>query len=248
MALVLLVAAIGGLLWWLHARNFESTDDAFIDAHIVRLAPQTAGRVTAVYVDDNALVEAGHPVIDIDASDVQARVAQARAQRAQAQAGVQKRGPDHRQPGGLSPVARRPRGGRGRGDQGGQDLARYRALLAINPRPWRPSSSTRRWRRRGRPPPRRIRPQARAQTARGPARREPHADRVEPGSGRAPPRPSLQQANVNLGYNRLVSPVAGHVTQKTVAVGNYVQAGTQLLAIVPLNVWVTANFKETQLA
>ena len=58
----------------------------------------------------------------------------------------------------------------------------------------------------------------------------------------------LQEANVNLGYNRLVAPVAGHVTQKTVAVGNYVQAGTQLLAIVPLKVWVTANFKETQLA
>ena len=56
------------------------------------------------------------------------------------------------------------------------------------------------------------------------------------------------QARLNLGYAHIVAPVDGHVVQRTVALGNYVTPGQQLMAIVPLQVWVTANFKETQLA
>jgi membrane fusion protein (multidrug efflux system) len=56
------------------------------------------------------------------------------------------------------------------------------------------------------------------------------------------------QARINLGYTHIVSPIDGHVAQRTVALGNYVTPGTQMMAIVPLQIWVTANFKETQLA
>jgi membrane fusion protein (multidrug efflux system) len=58
----------------------------------------------------------------------------------------------------------------------------------------------------------------------------------------------LNEAGINLGYSKIVAPIAGHIAQKTVAAGDYVQPGTQLLALVPLQLWVTANFKETQLA
>jgi membrane fusion protein (multidrug efflux system) len=58
----------------------------------------------------------------------------------------------------------------------------------------------------------------------------------------------LDEAGISLGYTRIVAPIAGHVTQRSVAVGDYVQPGTQILAIVPLQLWVTANFKETQVA
>ena len=50
---------IGGVLYWLHARQFESTDDAFVDTHIVRLAPQVAGTLVQVADIDNRHVEAG---------------------------------------------------------------------------------------------------------------------------------------------------------------------------------------------
>ncbi|HEY4890083.1 MAG TPA: HlyD family secretion protein, partial [Reyranella sp.] len=51
------LAAIGvGVAWWLEARDYESTDDAFIDAHMVRVAPQVTGRVAVVPVDDNQAV------------------------------------------------------------------------------------------------------------------------------------------------------------------------------------------------
>ena len=60
-------------------------------------------------------------------------------------------------------------------------------------------------------------------------------------------RALLEQARLNLGYTKIVAPVSGEVN-KTVVVGMNVQEGQQLLTVVPLNeVWVTANFKETQL-
>ena len=153
MILVLLVAALGGLLWWLNARNFESTDDAFVDAHIVRLAPQTSGRVTAVYVEDNALVEAGHPIIDIDSSDVRTRVAQAEAQKSQAQAGVDNaraqivvNEANYRQS--LSDLA----AAEGRGDQGGAGPDAISRSPGDQPPPrWRPSNWTKPRLQRGKP-------------------------------------------------------------------------------------------------
>ena len=248
MAVVLLTALIGGILWWLNARKFESTDDAFIDTHIVRLAPQTSGRVTAVYVDDNALVEAGHPVIDIDSADVQTRVAQAQAQKAQAQAGVDNARAQivvdqtsYRQA--QSDVA----ANEAVAVKAARDLARYRNLQAINPAAVAPQQidqavATAEQTAAQRDSARKVVGTRLAQVAAAKTQVKSNEDQVKAADA------SLQEANVNLSYNRLVAPVAGHVTQKTVAVGAYVQAGTQLLAIVPLQVWVTANFKETQLA
>ena len=59
---------------------------------------------------------------------------------------------------------------------------------------------------------------------------------------------SLQQAELNLGYTRITAPISGQITQKVVDLGQYVSPGELLFTIVPLNqVYVTANFKETQL-
>ena len=55
-------------------------------------------------------------------------------------------------------------------------------------------------------------------------------------------------AQINLGYTEITAPVDGHVTQRNAALGNYVTPGQDLMTIVPLQLWVTANFKETQLA
>jgi membrane fusion protein (multidrug efflux system) len=58
----------------------------------------------------------------------------------------------------------------------------------------------------------------------------------------------VTKAETNLGYCRIVAPEDGRVTRKNVEPGSYVQAGEQLFAVVPSNVWVVANFKETQLS
>jgi membrane fusion protein (multidrug efflux system) len=245
---VIALLLLGGIIFWLNARNYESTDDAFIDAHMVRMAPQIAGRVTQVLVTDNQRVEAGQPLATLDSADVQTKVAQAEAQRAQAESQVDAaraqiaiNSANYEQALAQVMVAE------AQADNAASDLARYRALLAANPAAVAQQQLDQ------------ALAQARQTSAqRDSARRaakaradEITAARTQVASGLDQVRAAqsqLNDANINYGYTQLVAPVAGHVAQKTVAVGAYAQAGAQLLAIVPLDVWVTANFKETQLA
>ncbi|MDQ2879615.1 MAG: HlyD family secretion protein, partial [Pseudomonadota bacterium] len=88
--LIVVVAAIvvGGTLYYLDARQYESTDDAFIDAHIVRLAPTVAGTLNYVADVDNRHVQAGQLLAVIEASGPQAKVGEANANVEQAAAQV----------------------------------------------------------------------------------------------------------------------------------------------------------------
>jgi membrane fusion protein (multidrug efflux system) len=62
-------------------------------------------------------------------------------------------------------------------------------------------------------------------------------------------RAALQQAQLNLGYTHIIAPITGQITQKSVDLGQYVSAGQLVFTIVPLSqIYITANFKETQLA
>jgi multidrug resistance efflux pump len=96
---------VGGVLWWLEARQWESTDDAFIDAHMVLVAPQVAGRVARVLVNDNQEVAAGQLMVQLDPAYFQAQLDQAVANRAAAEGSLAKprrswprRSPPHRNP------------------------------------------------------------------------------------------------------------------------------------------------------
>ena len=244
---VLVLAAVGGLIFWLIARNYESTDDAFIDTHIVRLAPQVSGRVTQVLVGDNQAVNAGQPLIAIDSADLETRVAQAKAQEAQAEAQVDNARVQiavneaaYQQALADVDAASAP------ADNAARDLLRYRRLKALNPAAVDQQQLDQ------------LESQARqtgaqydaaVRAARAKAEQV-KASRTQVTSGEDQERAAqsqLNEANINFGYARIAAPLAGHVAQKTVAVGNYVEPGTQLMAIVPLKIWVTANFKETQL-
>ncbi len=246
-ALVLILLLIGTLLWWLHARHFESTDDAFIDTHIVRLASQIAGQVIAVTVDDNTLVEPGQALILIDSADAHSRVAQAMAQQAAAQAQVENARAQIR----VSEATY----GQSRADIAAaeapariaaQDLARYQRLANLNPAAVAAQQLDQA---------RSTAQQTSSQLAA--ARKAAQIRLAQVGASHAlllagekqveAAKAQLDEAGISLGYTQIVAPTAGHVTQKSVAVGDYVQPGTQILAIVPLQLWVTANFKETQI-
>jgi membrane fusion protein (multidrug efflux system) len=58
---------------------------------------------------------------------------------------------------------------------------------------------------------------------------------------------AVEQAELNLGYSKVIAPVDGYVTKEAVATGDYVQVGQAFMSLVPPRVWITANFKETQL-
>lgn len=247
-AVVLLAILIGGLLWWLHARHFETTDDAYVDTHIVRLAPQISGQVVRVLAVDNEFVRAGDLLVLIDSASTQTQVAQAEAQRAQAQAQVDNalaqvrvNAAAYRQAQADVAAAQAP------ASNAALDLARYNALLALNRLAVAQQQLD----------------QARAQAVQTAAQRDAAmrtvqerqeqiaASRTQVTAGRDQVRAAQAQLNaagINLGYTKITAPVDGYITQKTVALGNYVQPGTQMMAMVPTRLWVTANFKETQLA
>jgi membrane fusion protein (multidrug efflux system) len=214
---VLLVA--GGVIWWLIARHYEDTDDAFIDTHIVRLAPQIAGQVTAVLAQDNQLVRQGDLLIAINSSDAQTRLDQILAQKAQAQTT-------------LAQALAGEAGAAAQAQNANRDFARYVALKKTAPA---------------------AVAQQQMDQAQATARNA-NAQRAQTEAQIAGARAQIKSydaqiaaARLSLGYTRIAAPITGHVAQKTVAVGDYVSPGQQLLAIVPLRLWVTANFKETQL-
>ena len=82
----LAVVAIAGLLWWLHARKFEDTDDAQVDGYISSVSPRVPGTVVRVLVEDNQPVKPGDLLVELDAADLEVAMAQARAAVAQAEA------------------------------------------------------------------------------------------------------------------------------------------------------------------
>src|SRR4030095_11817263 len=78
-AIVFLVGAIVGVRYWLYARSHESTDDAFIDGHIIQISPKASGYVSKLYVTDNQEVKAGDLLVELDARDYEARLERAKA-------------------------------------------------------------------------------------------------------------------------------------------------------------------------
>ncbi len=247
--LVLVVGSIviGSVLYYLDARQYESTDDAFVDAHIVRISPTVAGTLKEVADIDNRHVEAGHLLAVIAASGPEARLSeasanvkqaeaqfeQARAQVAAAQATRDQAAAQARAP--LATAAKAQ-----------QDLARYEALRQIDPAAvaGQQLDAARATARSAAAEALAARQQIASASANiAVARRQVAAARAVIEARQA----ALRQANVTLGDSRLTAPVSGQVVNRQVNVGSYVAPGTQLMAIVPDHIWVTANFKETQL-
>jgi membrane fusion protein, multidrug efflux system len=209
----------GVLIWWLIARNYEDTDDAFIDTHIVHVSPQIAGQVVQIAVNDNQLVRRGQLLVQIDPRDPIAKLNQAKAQLAAAVTQV-------------AQAEATEKGAEAQAQNASADLARYRYLQRIAPSAVAQEQID----------------QATASARSAAAQRDAAAAQIANAQAQINlNKAEIAQAQLNLGYTRITAPIDGHVAQRSVALGNYVTPGQELLAIVPLKVWVTANFKETQL-
>lgn len=77
--IILVIGAVVGVRYWLHARSHESTDDAFIEGHIVQVSPKVSGYIVKLYVTDNQEVKEGDLIAEIDPRDYQAKLEQAKA-------------------------------------------------------------------------------------------------------------------------------------------------------------------------
>ncbi|WP_242146611.1 HlyD family secretion protein [Sphingomonas sp. BAUL-RG-20F-R05-02] len=248
--IVVVVAAIiviAGVLYYLHARQYESTDDAFVDAHIVRIAPNVAGTLVQVANVDNRHVEPGRLLAVIQPNGPEATLSEARANVSQATAQAeQSRAQVVAAQAAAAKAEEQARGPLADAQKAAQDLGRYQQLQRIDPQAVAGQQLDQ------------ARATARATAANAAAaRREITSAQAQVEVARrqvaaseaviAARQAQVKQANVTIGYLRLTAPVSGQVVNRQVNLGSYVGPGTQLMAIVPDHVWVTANFKETQL-
>jgi membrane fusion protein (multidrug efflux system) len=231
---------------WVGLSVRQVTDDAYVRGDITPLSAHVEGYVRHVPVDDFQHVKQGEVLVEIENDDYRARVAQAEADLLGAQAAIEnlkaQKAAQHAQvaeaEGAIAATqadvqrtrleAERQRtllattfGTRQRVEQADAEAGRFAATLARNQAAFEAQR----------------RQLAVLDTQESQLRAEVKAKQA-----------MLDLAKINLGYTRIVAPVDGMVSERGVRDGQYVHAGTQVISVVPLdNVWVLANYKETQL-
>jgi len=246
-ALLFVAAAAGyGNYYWTIGRFLVSTDDAYVQAHSVLISPKVSGYISEVPVDDNQAVKAGQVIARIDPRDYDTALDQARANVAAAQASIETLNQQIAQQRLVVEQDRQQVAS----DQAAlvysqQDYQRYTILAKDG-----------------------YGSVQRAQQAQADIREKDamqqhdiavvaaaekqigvfEAQLAQANATLAQQQAMEHQAELNLSYTAITAPVDGTVGVRTLRVGEYVQAGTQLMAVVPLQaVYIVANYKETQL-
>ncbi len=249
---IVLLLIAGGLYYWLTTRNLESTDDAYTDGRAITIASQVSGVVLSLAVNDNQFVKKEQLLIHIDprqyvndrdqaegvlatakaqyegqrlAAEVArknfpAQLEQAQAQLTNARANLVRAEADYERQRSLP----KPATSQQEVDAATAALKQAQAQVALADAQVTQNS----------PVPQRIgETDAQVGQLKG---------QVEQAQAR------LDQANLNLSWTLVKAPKDGWITKRNVEAGNYITAGQQIFSIVAPEVWITANFKESQLA
>jgi len=294
---VLAVLAVAGFLYYLYSNTYETTDDAQVEGHMDPIAPRVDGTIIAVHVDDNDVVKAGDPLVELDPADSRVALAQAQAQYDQALATLGTARPNlpitrtsnstdvtssraevadaeaalaaaqHDLDSDLAKLQQ----AQANATRAQADFARYQALYdkkevstadydqykataaaqaALVAASQADVASARK-----------IIDQRQAQLAQqqsrlhqseqnGPLQLQIREADIKGDQASADAaKAALDQAQLNFNYTRITAPVNGVITQRSAEIGARVSTGQQLMMIVEIDhLWVTADFKETQLA
>ena len=243
----LAAGAIYGRDYWTVGRFLVSTDDAYVQADTTTIAPKVSGYIGRVLVRDNEAVKAGQALAEIDDRDYRVALDQARADVASAKAAILSKRATLATQGAViasanatlavdqanlafaeqedkrySTLAASGYGTVKNAQQAASNIAASRAIV--------------------------IRDSAMLDAARGQVDVL-TADVVQAEAAQARAEAVARQAELNLSYTSITAPVSGVVGARTLRVGQYVQAGAQLMAVVPVaSAYIVANYKETQLA
>lgn len=196
---------------------YESTDDAFIEGHIVSISPKVSGFITEVMIDDNQQVKKGDLLVTIDPRDYEAKVNsyQAALQVEKAEAEKAKASISAAQ---------------AQATRAGADLKRYEELTGNSSISKQDLDS------------------AKAASISAAANLDVAVHNASAAAARVvQAQANLDQAKLELSYTNIYAPQDGRIAQKHAEEGAFVTTGQPLMAIVSYDVWVTANFKETQL-
>nr|WP_320131518.1 HlyD family secretion protein [uncultured Holophaga sp.] len=253
---------LAGLGMYFHYRNRVSTDDAQVDGHLVPVSSKVYGHVGKVLVADNQEVKAGDALVELDPADTQAKVDQARAALAEAEAQVaaaqaeearanvalsQAQGADL-EAAQASVDAKRSTFDKAKADyQRMTPLAKRQEISALAYDAYRNQAEVSEG--EYKIAQRRLSSQRQEVTSRKASVSAATARITQARAGVELAKANLAALELQLGYTHITAPVDGVVTRKLVESGQVLQPGQGLMTLIPLHqVWVTANFKETQLA
>jgi membrane fusion protein, multidrug efflux system len=258
-ALVLAVALFFGVDYFIIALTHESTDDAFIAGHIVSIAPRISGQVSAVHILDNQLVRSNDLLVEIDPSDYAITVAQKQAAAASQDANfrtvvaayeLMRAKVTTAKASALKAQADTAAAG-ATANKAQSDFTRAQDLLkqkTISQQEYDTQLA--------------ANTEAQADLKSTQENEEEEISKVDEADKQLAAafaekdmafsqfneaQTNVASAQLNLSYTKIIAPGDGRVTRKQVEVGDYVQAGQQILSLVPVEVWVVANFKESQL-
>ena len=249
--LLLLIAGLGAGGWWLYryqttGKYLQSTDDAYVQADAVTISPKISGYVEEVLVKDNQEVMPGQPLVRIDARDYRAQVAQASASidvaRANAEAA---RAQIHEQDAAIAQARAQLMSAQAQAEFAASEVRRYAPLVQTGAEPSEQLAAKTN-----------LDKQAASQLAAqrasvAAAERRVRSINAQVKQAEAQAESAEAQrdaAKVNAEASEIIASVGGRVGDKTVRVGQFVQAGTRLMSVVPTDkLYITANFKETQI-
>jgi membrane fusion protein (multidrug efflux system) len=245
-ALLLICAVAWGVRWWTVGRFIESTDDAYLQADSMTVAPKISGYVAEVYVSDNQTVSAGQPLVRLDGRIYQAVLGQATAQSAARKADIVRGEAELlQQKASVAQARAQLQGARESEAYAIDQVKRYEPLVASGAETQERLAELRN-----------ARNQATATLAADTAalqaaERQIASTQAQIEQARAQLEATTEnarQAQLDTQDTVIRSTLAGRVGDRTVRVGQYVQPGTRLMTIVPMqDVYLQANFKETQI-
>ena len=207
-----------GIYFTIHSIFYQSTDDAFVEGHIVSIAPRVEGPVLNLLIDDNQFVKKGDLLLEIDPKDYEVKLQQAKAKLDEAKAALINT--ENQVEKTLSDL-----------EFAKADYDRYSKMYkeGISSRQDYDSS---------------LNKLTAAQSNINSAKAR--YDEITASIKRL--EAEVEQDELNLSYTKIYAPQEGLITNRSVEQGNYVQVAQPMFAIVPEKMWVVANFKETQLA
>jgi membrane fusion protein (multidrug efflux system) len=249
--IALVLAIAGGVYYYLSTKDQETTDDAFIDGRALTIAPKISGYVIELLVNDNQRVKAGDVLARIDQRDYivardQARASLLNAQAQQRAAQLNVEIAQKNFPARLLQAQGQLQQAQAQLFQAQTDYKRQHSVSREATTQQNVDQST-----------------AALQLAQGQVTAAQagvqQAEPVQQNIGNATQQvdqidaqlktaqAQLDQAELNLSYTTITAPQDGWITKRNIEVGNYLQVGSTIFSIVTPQIWVTANFKETQL-
>jgi membrane fusion protein (multidrug efflux system) len=246
LVMLLAVGAVVGLNWWIHGRFVQTTDDAYLRADQVTVAPKVSGYVDAVYVAENQTVTPGQPLVRIDARSYQAALAQQSA-------AIDARRADialserqlAQQKAAIDQSRAQLAGAQANAAYAAHEAQRYKTLSSEGVETQERAAQAQNQQDQ-------ASATLKADTASlAVAQRQIAALQAQIEQAKAQlegAQAQSQAAQLNVGDTLLRASIAGRIGDKTVQLGQFTQPGTRLMSIVPTTqIYLVANFKETQI-